>query len=434
MGEDEERFPAGGGSDEFQNPEDGSDGEEAGDPIGWLRTEVRNWVRERLISEKQSRLILMRYGLIPGETIGIAKRRDLVFWVSVLGGFLVGIGILLIVAANWGMIPKTARLFILLMATAGFYYAGYRRGFASAIGKAFCLIGSLAWGASLFLVGQMYHFSGRAEAHLVGVWALGVFPLAYILPSLPHLYLGLVTALIYLSILWFGEPTPKALSQTMGYFLAISVLIYLIGVFHYRPLKLKGLARSYSGVGAVLIAFLLFVLSFRGTWTYALTAESSRLNVFAVAAGLAAVFLTAANLLGSRIPSETAEEDIAFFLLALLSGGLIFLWPPVLSYEEANKVSYLPYLVLNLLLFVAAIRLIFIGVERLQPRFVNYGLVMFFVLVTCRFFELFGTLMNTGLLFIFGGIFLLFLGYVLSRQRARLLKLIDADAPGRNHE
>jgi uncharacterized membrane protein len=92
----------------------------------WLKSEVGAWARKRLISEKQARLILARYGLIPGETIGIAKRRDLVFYVSILGALLVGVGIILVVAANWSTLPQIAPLLLLLAVTAGFYDAGYR--------------------------------------------------------------------------------------------------------------------------------------------------------------------------------------------------------------------------------------------------------------------------------------------------------------------
>jgi hypothetical protein len=109
----------------------------------------------------------------------------------------------------------------------------------------------------------MYHFSERAEAHLVGLWALFVFPLAYALMSIPHLFLALVAALIYLALIWFGGYPYPGISETLGCFSALGMLVYFVGVFHHPVPGGKVLARSYASVGAVIMTLLLVPLSFR---------------------------------------------------------------------------------------------------------------------------------------------------------------------------
>jgi uncharacterized membrane protein len=139
------------------------------------------------------------------------------------------------------------------------------------------------------------------------------------------------------------------------------------------------------------------------------------------------------RLIGKFTDATAVEEAVALAVASVLSAGLMLVWPPVAaSATDRTSLSWAPFFVINILLFVGAIRLIYLGVERLQPRFVHYGLFLFFVLVIGRYFELFGTLLNTGLLFITGGAVLLALGYGLSRQRARPMRITVAGASVRD--
>ncbi|MHA2621708.1 MAG: DUF2157 domain-containing protein [bacterium JZ-2024 1] len=395
----------------------------------WVAREVGIWVHERLISEKQARLILMRYGLIPGESAGTARRRDLIFYVSILGAVLVGIGIILVVAANWNVLSPFARLLFWLVITAGLYVIAYRLGLRTAMGKAFTLIGSLAFGASLFVVAQVYHFSERASVNILGLWALFVFPMAYAVFFSPHIYLSLIVALIYLATIWLSSYPGAGMPETLGYLLAIGTLVYLVGVFHHRFPAYRALAHAYASVGAVLMTTLVFLMSFRGFWSEAFWHSRREPGALAVWAGLL-VFLLALGNLGLVLKkSGDLEEALMALACATVSLALMFfLRLPAGSADFRRTFSFVALGGVNLILFAGAIRLIYLGVARLNPGFVNYGLSLFFILMVARYFELFGTLLSTGLSFILGGAVLLLLGYGLTKQRAHLFRMIEAGA------
>jgi len=98
--------------------------------------------------------------------------------VLTIGAILVGLGILSFIASNWAGIGKLTKLVIIFGVFLGVNIAGYRLAVNyPKTGRSFLYLGTLVYGAGIFLIGQMFNLGGNfAIAFLL--WALGIVPLA----------------------------------------------------------------------------------------------------------------------------------------------------------------------------------------------------------------------------------------------------------------
>ncbi|WP_269930004.1 DUF2157 domain-containing protein [Aminobacter sp. HY435] len=93
---------------------------------------------------------------------------------AIMAALLFGAAILILVAANWEAIPRAVRVAALFAVI----LAGYVGGAAIKLrgnlgfGEALWLVAAAAFGGSIALIGQMYHFSGD-EASAVLTWGIG---------------------------------------------------------------------------------------------------------------------------------------------------------------------------------------------------------------------------------------------------------------------
>ena len=122
-------------------------------------------------------------GLIDAATAGklsrdvdqnAGNRFNLGTVLGMMAAALFAAALLLIVAANWEAIPRLARVGVLFVIIAGGYIGGAvlekngRGGFAEAL----WLVAATAFGATIALIGQMYHLAGD-EKQAVLVWCIG---------------------------------------------------------------------------------------------------------------------------------------------------------------------------------------------------------------------------------------------------------------------
>ena len=79
---------------------------------------------------------------------------------AVIGAILVGAGIFSFVAANWQEIGKFYKILIILCSMLSSYYGGWilkERYHRVKTGEALILLGSIIYGAGIFLIGQMFN-------------------------------------------------------------------------------------------------------------------------------------------------------------------------------------------------------------------------------------------------------------------------------------
>ena len=104
--------------------------------------------------------------------------------VAVMGAVLLGLGVLAFVAANWEQMPRIGRFLLLVAAMAAAYAtAGVLRGRSlPALADAALLLAGLIFAAAIALVGQSYHLAGEF-ADAVLLWLLGCFAAALLTGS-----------------------------------------------------------------------------------------------------------------------------------------------------------------------------------------------------------------------------------------------------------
>lgn len=393
-----------------------------------LPGEVETWQREGLVHADQAQRILARYGLVAGETSDSLHQSKLVSILAILGVLLIGVGVILFVGANWQSMPKLGRLALLLVSTAAMYFSGYRMAHQSQkypkIGQALLFLGSLLWGASIFLVAQMYSLGGEGgERTAVLWWIIGVIPLAYILESQPHMIMSVVLATI-----WFGMTISFGSQTAFVALLVWGVFLYALGRMHTIWPAVKSLNKSYNWLGLLSILTVLYAFSFRDFWQigwwYENASNTSSLIVLFVLAGLSSIALFVLQMKKGRV---ALFESLALFLLLGLGAGTLMWFTQASNsahpgaYESWHHVSLLSFAIFNLVLLASEIGVIALGWFRNLPGLANLGIAVFFIQLVTRYFDLLGGMLQGGLMFIGAGIVLFLGGFLLERYRRKLL-------------
>ncbi|KLU65634.1 hypothetical protein DEAC_c22640 [Desulfosporosinus acididurans] len=180
-----------------------------------ISTELDYYGKNGLISDQQKKDILELYEIKEGL--------NLIRTVVTIGAILVGLGILSFIASNWDGLNNIAKLSIIF----GTYCAANAAGYAVTdhypkTGRSLIYLGTLVYGAGIFLIGQMYNFGGDFSGAFL-LWAVGVVPMAF---QLKDKYLMLFANLL------FGIYLAGTIQQGVPYIAVIGVpLLYF--AFNY---------------------------------------------------------------------------------------------------------------------------------------------------------------------------------------------------------
>ncbi len=203
----------------------------------WLRGEIDLWSRDGLVSPAQAETLRQRY---PVSESGPAWGM-IVF--SSLGAVIAGLGVILLFAYNWQAIPKFGKLALVLGALAAVHGAGLRLflggGRFRNLGEGLCLLGTMLFGAGIWLVAQIYHLDEHYPNAFL-VWGLGALALGLALPSIPQAILATVLLTIWCGVERFDFDSPR--------YLAPLLLALVVGALAWRR-------KSRLLLGVLLLAF-----------------------------------------------------------------------------------------------------------------------------------------------------------------------------------
>jgi uncharacterized membrane protein len=251
----------------------------------WLADQLPGWEREGIVTVDGARRLRERY---PVESArGLAQ-----MIVGAVGALLVGTGLVAVLASNWDDFPRWVRLLLAfgpLAASQGATWLVLRRG-AAAKGwqrEAAAVVQTLAAGAAMALVSQIYNLPGR-WTELLFWWCLVSLPLAWALASQAVAIAYLVGIAVW-TVAEAGERGP------WGAAAAADVRIWF-------PILLAGVLPLWPGP------------SLRDR-----PAIGSRLAL--AASALVGLFAVAAHASNGGVPGEAA------FWLVMLSSGVVLLFP-----------------------------------------------------------------------------------------------------------
>ena len=385
--------------------------------------QIKQWLKDGTITPAQAKKMLT-------DTTSYQKEQSsnkLIVAISTIGAILLGIGAILFIASNWRAIPNIIKVLILVGSTFGAYYLGYlfkyQKQNLPKVGASLIFLGALLFGATVFLIAQMYNINANNHTLLL-IWLIGVLPLVYAFVSVP--IAGLSCLLFYV---WIGLFVFRNIDFSRAYgdffslpvlYLISGILLFGIGGLHYASDKLKDIARTYRIAGIKVVLLSLFLLTFRffagnyDKYNYNIRegAEiSTQFTVGLVIFAVLALIIAIINLFFNITKSETniLENGISLGLLAI---AVIFFFFPA-----TNNIYVILF---NLILAGLIFTLLFIGYNRQDMKLVNMGMFWVSVLIVVRYFDFFWDLLPRSLFFMVGGLILVLGGIALERKRRQL--------------
>ncbi len=420
-----------------------------------LKKELDELLQEDVISEETAVRIRKYYNENPDS----ANHRLIIIF-GILGALLSGMGVILIMAYNWVDLSTNTKTIIaftplFIAQLAGFYTLWRRQGEqewheGSGVGI------FMTMGACLLLISQIYHFPGPASS-LSLTWMLLILPVAYILDSS-------VTSLLYLAgITWYASYTSYFTTSTGPYIywlLLFLILPYYGYLLRYRasnfttilhhwiiPLSItiilggftqdhgiwmyiayfslfalffivgqSTLFRDYSKIqngyhmiGQTGSAILLIMLSFKWFWEnlpdkihdieYVFQAPEFWIAIFLTAA--ASLFLVVLGRKNKALFNEPFAYVYLLFLVCFFTGFF----------------SLYAFILVNLIILMVGLWTIRKGNKNADFAELNFGLLIFTVLIFSRFFDSNISFLLRGLTFIVVGAGFFFANYRMYRKK-----------------
>ena len=390
-----------------------------------LNAEVSRWETDGLIATEQAAAIRARYE-ISGSAEGGAIGNRVVSVLAIMGAALIGLGIIAFIAANWSGISTLSRLVLMVVGTPTIYIAGwmlaYRFGYAR-IGTAVILLGAIAFGASIHLIAQTYHVPVH-HPNLVGVWFLGVLPLAYVTRSRSVAGLMLILFVAgagFRAQEWFTELDESALFLMPPAYLALAAGLFGLGRLHSRYEYTRPLARMFESAGLLVAGVSLYVLSFHILWENVGQPADVSLRVEYWVVMAAAGIIAAGTTLGGVFRDHGRGRELLCWELSFVIAAAGTVGATLAGLAFALEWMWW---VFNLVMLGGVIGMIAAGYRLLRADLINFAVAVFAITVFTRYFEFGFGLLGQSLAFIVTGVLLLVVGFGLEFLRRRMVQRI----------
>lgn len=420
---------------------------------GWIRKlfeETKQWVAEGIIDEGQAARIKSVYS-------GKIEYGRLINTFAMIGSVLVGLGILLFVASNWDKLGRPTKIIIIFSAIAGFnftaYYFYYFKKDLRSLTEGFSLIGAFAFGAGIWLIAQMYQIHYNFSAGMI-FWILGIIPVALICRSWTIVALSSILswlwlisynvgyfqreacgffllALIIIALSYFYKQkfalfiiiaaflswlfhfwiadimrVPHAFDNNalmpqmllVMLYASFGIVLYGLGIWHQKIGRFAGFSFMYKFLGMLILMLSTYSLTFAHHYYkhFALTVPAATgIVIFLLSIIAVSLFYFLSHLLAEGAERKEARLVFGFFILQLIATVISFVWPIAAS----------P--VYNIALLVQVLGFMYAGFLRHSEGIFRMAIIVFFLDILSRYFDIFWQMMPRSILFIFGGIILI---------------------------
>jgi uncharacterized membrane protein len=421
--------------------------------LEWLTQEVARWRAERLVDDALAGRILARYATPAERNWG-----RIIF--SAIGAVLVGLGVILFFAYNWQDLPKAAKLALVIGALAlahgSALWIARRPDANRGLVEGLHVLGTMLFGAGIWLVAQIYHIDEHYPNAFL-VWSAGALVMAWAMPSIVQALLALFLVAFWAGVeaFEFNMPVHSApLAVVLGVlplawwrrstallFFGLAVL-FLVTAFAAAGISVKPLlALLYVMAAAALIAgaaapgtrfpaargplhavgFMVilgcsYLLSFKELGGMLRKVDFSNPGI-ALYFSVAGAALAVAMVMLAR--ARAAQFDrYALWQLGILVLGLAVVLASV--FLPFGKGAAWPVaLFFNVIVLGFSVLLILEGSERLRPKLVAVGCLLFAMVAIGRYADLFTSLLVRSAVFVALGVALFLVGNFYSRSRRR---------------
>ena len=357
-----------------------------------------------------------------------------------LGAILIALGIIVLLAHNWDELPRWIKTFIsflpLLIGQAACGYLLFYKGLTSWWGEAAAVFTSLAIGAAIAMVHQVYNLPESSFASFLTLWLLLALPTLYLMRSR-------ATAILYyigigaLCILGYREWTTYYTSLTTF------ALILPFYIWHIRYKANSAITYSFHWLTVVFTGIALSVLS-------ANIRDDSTILWFVL---LAAIYIMIGKYLQTSIYYNAYKVaallciPICFFVedfpsfnnytLYTTIAIVLFYFLLIAKYYYIDKKEKTLDLVLVFpLLYIFSIYLVRLylydlvilafgayyvwkGFKSERSLVVNYGLTVISIEVAIRFFDSYFPFVLKGIVFILLGVSFFVANYFILKQKKK---------------
>ncbi|PAV10647.1 hypothetical protein ASJ81_01635 [Methanosarcina spelaei] len=368
---------------------------------------IQKWLDEGTINHAQAEK--MRADIEEYKTEHRSKKQIIAF--STIGAILIGIGAILFVASNWEKIGDAVKILLLAGSTLSIHYTGYRLKYENQkyprLGSALLFLSALFFGASLFLIAQIYNINAN-NSTLVLIWLFGVFPLIYGYRSTAVAGLCSLLFYIWIGLLYSERNSFGELINFLDLYLISGIALYFTGTFHELSAKAKYVAPIFKFMGLQAVLLALFMYTF-GLW------ESKNEEIVPVVyVFLGILFL--AGLLSKSLRSKLTcfQTDMSMGVISFLMAGFTL----ITQYTPVSEEAYVGFF--NLVFLGLLILLLYAGYSTEDIGIVNTAMFWFIPLIIARYFDFFWDLLPRSFFFMIGGLVLLTISIVLERKRREL--------------
>ncbi|MGQ5710454.1 DUF2157 domain-containing protein [Desulforudis sp. DRI-14] len=396
----------------------------------WLREQIEQWTAEHLITADQAQLLLAKYPPRPRpSTSGI---------LYLLAALLVGLSVILFLAANWQGIPAAGKLGLVLVfltlayGTSYYFYFLVER---QNLGAGLVFLSTLLFGAGIWLTGQTFHISAYSGVGYL-YWALATLAVALTLGNTVIYSAGIIQLTIY-GVIALDQQNPWLIVP----FFSAAALLFL--------------SRNHSLAAAVLTLACLVPLLIASLNTFGLSVAIfvlAGLVLYTIGevgpAGPYATCLQTSGILGAFLGAfvfsigkphfydiPAGLSVINLFLLLPLAytvlrrGQALLLLVPLLIFVPfygiaLNENISAETLALTYIIVMAAsaVALIMAGGRLLRLYFINTGAACFLVTVLVAYLHFAWELLAKSAFFFGAGIIVFAVGVMVEKQRRLLAK------------
>lgn len=353
---------------------------------------------------------------------------------ATFGSIVTGLGVILLIAANWDTISDMTKTLLMIGATGITYALGYYFSYIhthyTKTGQALMLLGSLLYGASILLLGQIYNLGGTFASALL-VWTLPVLLLAYASRFITLFFLGI--GLIYAYI--FAElSTDFAFSGFVIANIFIAIWYLSLTLLRYHRDTYRGFAGILSWTGWASILGGLFAYTFMDFWRYGgdtwYRSNDTHTTMWILLAIIGVwVLAIIVDIARSNRLDKIADTPL---LLSLAPIGLIFLYTLSqiqtgntigwMGREDAQVLFWMPTVGMNIVYLAVLALMIYLGVRRDNRSLINIAMIYLALYLFGKYLAfVFDSKMDGAYIFIGGGLACITMTILVEKIRKRIL-------------
>ena len=385
--------------------------------------------------------------------------------ISLFGAILIGAGVILFISANWEELGRWTKFsivngFMILSYSTGFFLYNYTD--KKKTGQSLIFLGTIVFGASIFLVAQIFNIQSKYYNGLL-TWGLLIIPFIFLFRNRIFILFPMIILyswnlmltnkfntlnlynlifLIFFVFLSYKRKSAFIMNASILSFLSwllftyvrffkfnreditTSMLFLAVGIIFFVLSKDKGINKglfinTFKFWNYFLVFFSMFSISHNRVISKMLTIFNKN-DLNAGMMNLAVVFLVF-----TFIWFLYSVKKMSYSPLFYVSQSLMFIFYAILKIFNMNFFpETIVFIVLNFNLLYFTIETIRVNVREKNVTFINIGIIFFIIHFITRYFDYAYKYLPRGFYFFVTGLILIIISVIIEKKRRRIIEMI----------